>query len=709
MAIIGSIRKRGTLLLVVVGLTMLAFILTDLLSGLNRSMQNAVFVFGKKEISDQEYFRYLDFLKGEYATILNSDDFSDDAIQEMNANALRYFREREMYIPEMTKAGIRITLEEEKALFAGAIVHPQIRSMFTDPETGMFDPEQVLAYDRQLATPLEEVPQENWPVFAQARTQWSMIQRNVVMDHRLGKYQSIVAKTLYVTELEAREQYRENSSMVSVQYFSLPYASIPDSTIRLEEKELERYFSENIWKYRSSPYLQVQYAFFAANPTPADSADLKGELLAIRDEFIETDDDTSFIYQHTKGAIVLPRYVKKGVLPASLDSMLFNAPSGTVAGPVMHDGKFVLAKKLGEKDEPDSVFTYHILFQPQREEEVEPMRKLRDSLLTALKNGANFFEIQAAYNQDEVAKADSGKVGWISRDAAFDPMYIDSSFACPDKGYFGATTQFGFHIIYRSKSTKAQRHILYGEVSRDIEPGKQTLDDAYNKASNFALADEAVQNPKEYMIQSRARGMQIREEYLSEESRGLMTVAGANEVSRWALDAEVNTMSQVFTVERGYLVAVVSGKYSYEPKLNDVRDLVVRDFIRKKKYEMLAERIREAMNGETEIVRVAEKNGEKIREAFNLTWNGFLDMGGSEQLVISTMFGAQEGQLYGPVEGFTGAFLIRVVSKSPAADQPDYTQSRLTLSQQAQAAVSQNLLSALLKSYSFRDFRYRYE
>jgi peptidyl-prolyl cis-trans isomerase D len=708
MAVIGSIRKRGTLLLVVVGLTMLAFILTDLLSGIGNNQKNVVLSFGKTEVTDQEFFSYLEFLKAEQATINNTDDFSEQALLDMSNSALAYFREKVVMIPEMEKAGIFVSTEEEKALFAGDIVHPYIRQMFTDPNTGQFSPDRVLEYDKQFATPLEEIPQENLAGFVQAQTQWSMIQRYVVQEHRMNKFQTLVVKSTYVTQAEAKSQFAQSSSMVNVQYVMVPFTTISDSTIQVDEKELAVYFKENAWKYRSAPYRQLQYVNFVAIPSAQDSTVLFNELAEVRQSFIDSDQDTAFIYQYTKDQPQVPTYVKKGTLNAVLDSMLFNAASGTVVGPMVQNGRFIMSKKLAEKDEPDSVFTYHILLQPQQEEEVQPKRQLRDSLLRALKSGANFFDVQAQFNEDEAAKADSGKVGWVTRTSQMDAMYIDSSFVCTTGGYQGATSQFGFHIIYRTKSTRPIRQMLYGEIYREILPGKETLDQAYNKASEFALAQEVSSDAREYMRSSRMQGFPVRDEYVTLESRGLRTVKGSNEVSRWALDAEVNTLSQVFSVERGFLVAVVTGDYGYEPTLEGVRELVTRDFIRSQKHVQLGEKMTSAMAAGS-IDQAAAALGESVRSTQNLTWNGFLDQAGSEPLVIAQMFGAKNGQLIGPIEGYAASFIIQVSAKTPAPEMPDYTQNKQMLIQQAQAGIGQTLTSALLRNYQFKDFRYRFE
>ena len=708
MAVIGSIRKRGTLLLVVVGLTMLAFILTDLLSGIGNNQKNVVLSFGKTEITDQEFFFFMEFLKAEQATISNSDDFSDQALLDISNSALAYFREKVVIIPEMEKAGIFISTEEEKALFAGDIVHPYIRQMFTDPNTGQFSPDRVLEYDKQFATPLEEIPQENLAGFVQAQTQWSMIQRYVVQEHRMNKFQTLVAKSSYVTQAEAKSQFSQSASMINVQYIMMPYANISDSTVQVDEKELAAYFKANAWKYRSAPYRQLQYVNFVAVPSAQDSAALFNELAEIRNAFMESDQDTAFIFQHTKDQPQVPSYVKKGSLSPMFDSLLFNAPSGTVAGPLAQNGRFVMSKKLAEKDEPDSVFTYHILLQPKQEEEVQPKRKLRDSLLQVLKSGANFFDVQARFNEDEAAKADSGKVGWVTRTSQMDPLYIDSSFVCTNGGYQGATSQFGFHIIYRTKATRPIRQILYGEVYREIIPGKETLDQAYNKATEFAMAQEGTSDPRQYMLSSRMQGFPVRDEYVTLESRELRTVKGSKEVSRWALDAEVNTLSQVFSVDRGFLVAVVTGDFGYDPTLEGVRELVTRDFIRSKKHEQLAERMKSAMAGGN-LDQAAAALGETVRTTQNLTWNGFLDQAGSEPMVIARMFGAKQGQVVGPIEGYAASFIILVNGKTQAPEMQDYSQNRMALAQQAQAGIGQNLTGALLRNYKFKDFRYRFE
>jgi len=710
MAVIGSIRKRGTLLLVFVGISMLAFVLGDLFNRMGPAPDNTVIEVGKSSVSYDQFANYYNYLKATQSIIRGQDISDESELLEISNLTLRYFLEELVFKPEYTKALLRTTQLEEVDALIGQTVHPYIRQFFTDPQTGRFSAELATNYDRQFAMDIEEIPAENREAFAQARVQWKQMQDQVMDERRQNKYNNLVRRSLYVTTLEAKFQFNIGAEQLNVSYVFNPYSSIEDSTVNYTDADLKAHFRKFAYRFRQPEMVQTQYVVFNAIPTVGDSAELYNQLVMIVDEFRSTDDDTLFVIRNTDNKTVDPAYYKAGQMGLTLDTMLFAAPVGRVVGPVVSDGNFVIAKKMGEKDEPDSLFARHILFIPQTQEELTEMQERRDSLLEALRAGANFYALQEAFSMDEAAKQDSGKVGWISRsNTSIDRFFLDSAFTSPRAGTFvSATSMSGLHVIYIEKATKPIRNVLIGQVTREIRPSKATSEDAFNRATEFALGyRESNTDPVAYFANARRQGRMVREEMVSREARGISNYAGSSEITRWALDTDAGTVSPVFSLDRAYVVALVVSRKGMNPEWSDIRQDLIRDFRRHKKYEIMAEAMKPVSGGDLSAASAAL--GLPLRNTMSLTINGFLDAAGAEPVVIGRMFGSAPGTLVGPVMGTSGAFMFVVESKNPAETLPDYSQNRMILNSQVQSVFAQNAVEGLMQAYKIADRRYRFD
>jgi peptidyl-prolyl cis-trans isomerase D len=710
MALIGSIRKRGTLLLVFVGLSMLAFVLGDFFNRSGPAPENTVAEIGSNQVRYEQFLAYYSYLKDQSAAMSGKEVTDEADLRQISSQAWRYFLEEFMFKPEYEKVMLKTTLTEEVDALLGQTIHPYLRQFFTDPATGQFSREMANNYDQQFAMDINDIPEQNRAAFMQARIQWEQLQRSVLDERRQNKYNNLLRRSVYVTNLEARFQYRLNSEQRDVEYVAIPYNTIEDSAINISESELKQHFRKYAYRFKEAEGVQVQYAVFNAIPSAFDSVGLYNELVMLIEEFRNTEDDTTFIVRNTDNKSEDATYFRAGEMPLLLDSMLFNAAKGTVAGPVVSNGQFVLGKHMGSKNEPDSILTRHIIFVPQTQEELAEMTTRRDSLLEALKSGkANFFEAQEAFSMDETAKQDSGKVGWISRSKTnIDPFFMDTAYMANVGGYIAATSMSGLHIIYVESASEVKKNVLVGKITREIRPSKSTTEEAFQRASDFAMGYRTNnEDVVEYFFRARAAGQMIREELLTRDSRGVGNLPSSSEVSRWALDAPAETVSPVFTLDRAYVVALVVNRRGEDVALADVRQDVIRDLRRKKKFEIIEEKMKAAG---LDLNAVASALNSRVSSTINLTINGFLDIAGSDPLLLGAMFGALEGKVSAPVMGRNAACIFRVNAQSrtqPSADDIEFNRSILV--SQAQAIYSQYAVEGLFKAYKVRDNRYRFD
>lgn len=715
MAVIGSIRKRGTLLLVVIGVSMLAFILGfNVFDRLfNQGPDNTVAIIGGKNVNIAEYqLRYED--KEALLRILNPQaEINDLQRQQISDEVWNDIINERVFFKEYEKLGISITPAEMNDMLVGRTIHSLIKSQFSNQKTGQFNPQDVANYAAQFEDE-SLVPEENLEQWRAARAYWAYLQRSIRIDRLQNKYNTLINKSIYVTSKEAESNYKATNNKASIRFVAKSYSMIPDSAIILSDDELRKYFHEFKYKFRQKSSRAIKYVVFAAIPTSKDTAVIRNNMIELLNEFATTADDTSFVRLNSEQNVD-PTYYKSKTLNPYIDSALFDAPIGSVTGPILENGYFVIAKKMGEKFSPDSSKARHILLQPQSQQEVEVLRARRDSLFTVLKNGGDFAAIAAQYSADNSNKNDTGNLGWFT-EGMMEKNFNDSVFNAKPGQLIKVDTEFGFHIVFVQAQSKPTKKALIGMVSKKINPSDETLQEAYNKASELAFVDKKQKgfNPDEYFEKAvKEKNLMVRDESsITENTRNLMGMDGTRDVIKWALTSKRGDISEVFQNGNNYIVAILTSiRTNGIPKLDDVKKEVEVYARRHKKAKQFIEEFNAALstaNNNIDALALATKL--QVNTASDIMFNGFFIPGaGVEQELIGAVFGSKIGELSKPVEGNNAVYVFVTDSINPAPDLPDYSYNKMQLMSQMTSRAATDAIDAVKQKYKIQDRRYLFD
>lgn len=715
MAVIGSIRKRGTLLLVVIGVSMLAFILgSNVFDRLfNQGPDNTLAIIGGKNVNIAEYqVRYED--KEALLRILNPQaEINDLQRQQIGDEVWNDIINERVYFKEYEKLGISITPAEMNDMLVGRTIHSLIISQFSNQQTGQFNPQDVANYAVQFEDE-SLVPEENLEQWRAARAYWAYLQRSIRIDRLQNKYNALINKSIYVTSKEAESNYKAANDRASIRFVAKSYSMIPDSAVTLSDDELRKYFNEFKYKFRQKSSRAIKYVVFAGIPTSKDTASFHNNMIELLNEFASTTNDTSFVRLNSEQNID-PTYYKSKTLNPYIDSALFNAPNGTVTGPILENGYLVIAKKIGEKSSPDSSKARHILLQPQSQQEVEVLRARRDSLFTVLKNGGDFAAIAAQYSADNSNKNDTGNLGWFT-EGMMVKNFNDSVFNAKPGQLIKVDTEFGFHIVFVQAQTKPTKKSLIAMVSKQIKPSDETLQEAYNKASELAFVDKKQKgfNPDEYFEKTvKEKNLMARDESsITENTRNLMGMDGTRDVIKWALTSKRGDISEVFQSGNNYIVAILTSiRADGIPKLEDVKKEVEEYARRHKKAKQFIDEFNAALNAaNNNIDALASATKLQVNTASDITFNGFFIPGaGVEQELIGAVFGSKIGELSKPVEGNNAVYVFVTDAINPTPDLPDYSYNKMQLMSQMTSRAASDALDAVKQHYKIQDRRYLFD
>jgi peptidyl-prolyl cis-trans isomerase D len=710
MAIIGSIRKRGTLIVVIVGLSLAAFILGGA-QNLFTSNSSSVGSFNGEKIDVNKYSEMVNEKKAFVQTINPTGEIDEATEDALKDEVWEDLMRTKVYEKQYRILGLTISDAEFNDMMVGETVDPSIRQQFVNQQ-GQFDPNLVQQYSQQFEDG-SNIPEDKLQEWTSRRIYWGYLQNKLKNDRLQNKYMGMVTKGLYVTTKEATSLYKANSDHANIRFVVKSYATIPDSTVSFTEQELINFFKEHKYRMRSKKSKAIKYAVFLSIPTAGDSAAIKNNITQLRDELAATDDDTLFVAQNSEESSV-PMFVKKGVLNPYLDSLLFNAPQGTVAGPTIESGYYIVAKKMTERFEPDSCKARHILIQPKENSEVavKAAMDLRDSIYTALQNGGNFAELAAKFSTDGSAK-DSGNLGWFGKGQMVQE-FADSCFKNKKGDLKKVNSQFGFHVVYVIDQTAPVKESQIAMVIKAIKPSEETKQVQFNLANEMAYPDKKVKgfDPVKHMdgVAKKYNLVYRDEASITESSKNILNMEGTKPVVQWALGAKRGDISDIFESGDNYIVAVVTAnRPDGIPALDDVRDDAITAFRKHKKAEQFINEFNSAIATSKDINSLAAATKLNVGSANDIAFGSYFVPGaGIEPELLGTAFGIKVNQLSKPIEGNSGVFVLVVDQFNPSPVLPDYSPLKKDI-MRSYANRAADALTAIKEKANVKDFRYKFE
>lgn len=693
MAIIGRIRKRVGLLIFFVGAAMVLFILGDLFSsnaGFANQNSDVIGVIDGEKVRYQEfeqrYEKILENVKKQQQTE-NVDPNTQDMVREQTwgifVNDLVLGKEYE-------KLGLSCSPEELYEMCTGKNPHPQVKQAFTDPKTGNFDPSTVVRFLKDLPN-RDETVQREWKNFEDA-----------IMEERIAeKFKNIVKLGLNATTEEAKKNYEDASRSASIRFIKLDFNTVPDADVKVEDKDLEKYYGTYSYKYKQAETIRkVEYVSFDVTASAEDRAEVQNWMDKKKDEFISAENTISFVNQNSD-VLFDSSYRAKGAFAPAIDTVLFNAPIGTSTGLFEESGSLKIAKLLNEKMVADSVKARHILIKIENNDTAKALAKA-DSLKNAIKKGSNFDMLAMLFSQDPGSGSKGGDLGWF-RQGMMVKEFNDACF----NGKVGdmpiVTSQFGVHLIEVTGKGPATRQIQVAILERSIQPSQKTYDNIYNKASEFAMKNQTGQSFDSALVKQNLNKRIA--DNIRENDKNIPGLEQPRELIRWAYTAKIGDVSKVFTFGDKYVIAHLTNiKNKGVLPLEEVKEQVAAEVRKQKKSELLVEKIKNAGSGN--IDAIAQKLNITATDADNITFSGgFIPALGNEPKVIGAVFGTKANSFTKPIVGDNGVILAYVKSVNAPVEQKDISAYGKQITDQLKSRSDYELFNALKENANIKDDR----
>ena len=166
----------------------------------------------------------------------------------------------------------------------------------------------------------------------------------------------------YTTNAEAQKEYTAQTAKVSTRYVYVPFYSVPDSTVKVTDSELETYLNDHKDLYKGQNTRSIQYVTFPTVPSKQDTASFYNDIKRLAKDLAVTKNDSAFAMMNSD--VKTPYYVTMAEIPESVKGQLSSMTPGGIYGPFKNGLTYSIYKYGGiQKDSLFTVRASHILIQ----------------------------------------------------------------------------------------------------------------------------------------------------------------------------------------------------------------------------------------------------------------------------------------------------------------------------------------------------------
>ena len=670
MAAIGSIRKHGVLLLVIIGLALLAFILGDL-SNVTRVFSNKYTmakIDGRK--MDQEYSKQYEENTALIKLIQKKNSLEDDEPYPIHDMTWQQLIQRQVLDKELEKLGMAYTnqmIEDYKDNMIASLSTQQPNqfiAQFANALAEQVGPENTMAILSNI---------ESYANNDQAKdiyNAYKALVRIAVNAEKQQQYFALAQNSVYFSDPMAKQLAKDNKmSLVSLMTVNPELTAFQNLKPEVAEKEMKDFYNahkKDLFTVRDRNR-DLNVAVFPINPTPAD---LKAIEDSVRKDFAAfAQAPTIAEYNISKGfggAVDSTYFKESDINLPELDSLVFKSAVGSFIEPFTYENvKWYFGKVFGAASRPDSVMvaTIELPFKTASYQEAPYTKKeahqKADSLRDAIVSGqTTIFAEQPNYLY---GREQGDTTFWLPERGTMPELY-NNLLSTPNGGLYLYKAPNGyivFQVLNRTQPIEKRQFVLY---DYDITASDATVSALRSQANQFAAS--ATSN-EELVANAAKQGIQVVSgDHVTSMAANIGQLPNCRDIVSWSFgdDVKKDAISDVFNINRMFfaVASVANVREVGEQKYKDVKDEIKTMLERQNKVDMVAEQLNKDL-ASGDMQSVAQKYSVAVTDSVSLSFAGDYYMNrGVDSKAIGQIFNLPANKPTA-VAGNNVAYVVNVV------------------------------------------------
>lgn len=670
MATLQTIRSKGPLVVIVLGLALFAFVAGDAWKILqpHQSAQNVGEVNGE-ELSAQDYQQMIE----EYSNVIQMSNgvnsLSDEQLSNVKDQAWQTYVNHQLITAEAKKLGLQVTDAEIQHIINEG-THPLLaQTPFVNQQTGRFDKDMLKKFLAEYAKMnTSQTPAEYVEYYTKMANYWKFIEKALKESLLAQKYQTLIAKSILSNPISAEIGFKARTEESDILLTAIPYTSIADADVKVSEEEIKDLYNKKKEQFKQLIETRnIKYVDVKILPSDADRKAIEKDVTEYASQLATTTDYATFIRSTNSIVPYSEVAVGKAALPNDVVTRIDSVAVNAVYGPYYNqaDDSFNAFKIVEKTSAPDSIQFRQIQITGETEAKA---KELADSIYTALKGGADFKTTAQKYIQ-------TGEATWINAQswegAALEgdnAKFINALINQPVNELTQLKLGQGYIIFDVLAKKNVQNKYKVAMVKIPVEFSKDTYNKAYNAFSQFVAQNTTLKSLEENAEKS-GYTLIPRQDFTSSEHY-LAGIKSTRDALRWVFEAKEGEVSPLYECGDNDHLLVVALEKINEKGYRDIRlvsDELKTELIRDKK----AEQIIGKMKGFNTLAQAKGMKDAVSDTVKHITFAApaFISMTRANEPAINGVASKLAvNKVSAPIKGFAGVYMLQVLSKNKTAE-----------------------------------------